>query len=149
MSGGTLTNIILAYNAGLELTVSGDIPAVTYSTLYDRSGRIHNLLDLESTNQVVDPGFLAYDKDGYLTDLHLSTSSALINAGSPLIIDPDGSPSDIGLYGGVAADGFDLDGDGYPDYFWPGTIYDVPEGFDPVEFDCDDLDQTTHECVGP
>ena len=57
-------------------------------------------------------------------DLHLSTTSPLIDAGDPTILDPDGSPSDIGVYGGPGAGLFDLDGDGYPEWWQPGP-YDA------------------------
>ena len=58
----------------------------------------------------------------------------------PLVHDPDGSRSDIGAYGGPQADEWDRDGDGAPDYFWPGTFEDAPEGVDTAAFDPDDTD---------
>jgi hypothetical protein len=69
-------------------------------------------------------------------DLHLSETSLLIDAGDPTVLDPDGSPSDIGAYGGPGADGWDLDGDGFPLWWQPG-------GYDPsvhpaAGLDCDD-----------
>ena len=51
---------------------------------------------------------------GFLTSsFHLSARSPLIDAGDPTLLDPDGSPSEIGAFGGPGADGWDLDGDGY------------------------------------
>lgn len=45
---------------------------------------------------------------------HLAESSPLVDSGAPSLLDPDGSPSDMGAWGGPGADGWDLDGDGYP-----------------------------------
>jgi len=58
-------------------------------------------------------------------------------------LDLDGSAADIGVYGGVGSD-WDLDGDGYPAYGWPGVSADVPEGMDSTEFDADDLNPERH-----
>ena len=71
-------------------------------------------------------------------DLHLSPSSPLIDAGSPALLDPDGSPSDIGAWGGPDADLWDLDGDGYPSWWQPGP-YDYAT-YPAQGWDCDDLD---------
>ncbi|MFH1467320.1 MAG: MopE-related protein [Pseudomonadota bacterium] len=69
-------------------------------------------------------------------DLHLGATSLLIDAGSGT--DPDGDAADIGAYGGTGAGDWDLDLDGYPEWYHPGT-YD--SGSDPVDgLDCDDRD---------
>jgi len=52
----------------------------------------------------------------------------------------DGSRADIGSYGGAGGDQWDVDGDEVPDYFWPGERSDAPAGFDPSDYDLDDLD---------
>jgi predicted outer membrane repeat protein len=91
-------------------------------------------------NVALDPAFLDYDPtaDPADWDLHLSSTSPLIDAGDPAILDPDGSPSDIGLYGGAGAGLWDLDGDGSPAWWHPGayaTAVDPAAGWD-----CDDGD---------
>ena len=67
-------------------------------------------------------------------DLHLAPTSPLVDAGSGA--DPDGSPSDVGSYGGPWADVWDLDGDGYPEWWQPGP-YD-PVTMPGAGWDCDD-----------
>lgn len=58
--------------------------------------------------------------------------------------DPDGTQSDIGAYGGPGADKWDLDGDSYPGWFWPGTIDVPPNGFSRSSYDADDQDLSVH-----
>ncbi|MBN2798728.1 MAG: VCBS repeat-containing protein [Deltaproteobacteria bacterium] len=71
-------------------------------------------------------------------DLVVGTASPLVDAGDPLVLDPDGGPSDLGLFGGLSADGWDLDGDGAPAWWMPGG-YDPsadPDGlYDPNDLD--------------
>jgi hypothetical protein len=92
------------------------------------------------------PEFLSYDENGYPTDWHLSLSSPLIDMGDPTVLDPDGSRADMGPYGGPDGDKWDLDWDGYPNYFWPGTIHDAPLGFYEEDYDCDDRDPWVFLC---
>jgi len=92
-------------------------------------------------NLAVDPGFLdATDADPDLWDLHLDPASGLVDAGDITLSDPDGGTSDIGLYGGLDADGWDLDGDGYPEWYQVGP-YD-PTTYPALGLDCDDRDTT-------
>ena len=92
-----------------------------------------------SGNLSEDPQFLDLSPtDPLLWDLHLSTSSPLVDAGSQS--DPDGADGDIGAYGGTWADQWDLDHDGYPEWWLPGP-------YDPVtspDMDCDDRDPFTY-----
>ncbi len=75
-------------------------------------------------------------------DLHLALDSPLIDAGDPAVLDPDGSRSDIGIYGGPGAASWDLDFDGYPVWWHPGP-YDP--AVDPGEgWDCDDGDPAVY-----
>jgi predicted outer membrane repeat protein len=75
-------------------------------------------------------------------DLHLEAWSPLIDAGDPTILDPDGSPSDIGAYGGPDAEYWDLDWDGYYEWWQPGE-YDFASY--PVDaWDCDDRDEDVY-----
>jgi predicted outer membrane repeat protein/parallel beta-helix repeat protein len=77
-------------------------------------------------------------------DLHLASASPLIDTGDGSILDPDGSPSDIGAYGGPGAAGWDLDDDGYPQWWLPGP-YDPATS--PAK-DCDDLDENVYPGSG-
>ena len=74
-------------------------------------------------------------------DFHLDPTSTLIDAGSDL--DPDGSPGDVGAFGGAGADGWDLDADGAPSWWQPG-VYDTAT-YPAAGWDCDDEDAA----VGP
>ena len=64
---------------------------------------------------IVHPGFASWDGDGSAEDddFHLSTDSALVDAGVPSFTDPDGSRIDIGAYGGQYVSTEDRDGDGW------------------------------------
>jgi parallel beta-helix repeat protein len=53
-------------------------------------------------NIVADPLFMAPENG----DFHLLPDSAAIDAGDPTILDPDGSPSDLGAYGGPQGEGW-------------------------------------------
>lgn len=90
-------------------------------------------------NIAVDPEFLdTTASDPVDWDLHLALTSPLVDAGDPTLLDPDGSPSDIGAFGGPDADLWDLDGDGYPSWWQPGPYnYATYPG---LGLDCDDLD---------
>jgi len=77
-------------------------------------------------------------------DLHLALTSPLIDAGAPSALDPDGSPSDIGAYGGPGSATRDLDWDGYFEWWLPGP-------YDPATspgMDCDDRDAGVHPGSG-
>jgi hypothetical protein len=76
-------------------------------------------------------------------DLHLSTTSGLVDAGDPGSLDPDGSPSDIGRFSGAGASAMDLDWDTAPSWWQPGP-YDFTN-YAAQGWDCDDLDPA----VGP
>ncbi len=71
-------------------------------------------------------------------DLHLSAASPLVDAGDPSTSDPDGSPADIGAFGGPEAGGWDLDWDGYFGWWQPGE-YDS-DAYPGLGWDCDDQD---------
>ena len=89
-----------------------------------------------------DPEFL--DTSGaqaWTWDLHLDTTSALIDAGDSSISDPDGGASDMGAYGGPAAATWDLDLDDHVEWWLPGPF----DAATSPGLDCDDRDET----VGP
>jgi hypothetical protein len=101
----------------------------------------HDIDDPTGTNGniSVDPLFLDLSSPDPLDwDLHLDLTSSLIDAGDPTILDPDGSPSDIGAFGGPNAEFWDLDRDGFPLWWQPGP-YDHAT-YPDEGWDCDDMD---------
>jgi hypothetical protein len=143
-----LLNSVVAYNVGsynLYRATNGTL-SVRYSAIYDpQSDNVYGVT-LDSTNKTGVPGYLeAPSLDGstglwVVPDQHLALTSPLINAGDPSLYDADGSRADIGIYGGAGGNAWDRDGDGYPDYYWPGTLTDAPSGVNVDDFDIDDLD---------
>jgi len=79
-------------------------------------------------------------------DLHLAVDSPLVDAGDPAISDPDGSPADIGPYGGPGAGGYDADLDGYPRWWQPGPY--EPGSYPALGWDCDDANDGVHPGSG-
>ncbi len=144
--GTTFRNVIIAYNSGYNLSTDAySNPTLTYCDLYPAPGQGNYAgLTLGDTNYTSEPGFLDYDSHAYPTNFHLALTSPLVNHGDPAIFDPDRSPSDVGAFGGPSADDWDLDADGYPNWFWPGTLQDAPTGFDPADFDADDQNASVH-----
>jgi hypothetical protein len=100
---------------------------------------------LVSSSRAVPPEFLDETAgDPQWWDLHLLAGSPLIDAGFHTNADPDGSRSDIGAYGNAGASSWDLDWDGYPDWWLPGS-------YDPATSpgaDCDDDDEMTYPGSG-
>ena len=79
-------------------------------------------------------------------DLHLDPTSPLIDLAEPTLTDPDGGLPDIGPYGGPDAGDFDLDRDGYPEWWQPGP-YDAVT-YPALGWDCDDADPMTYPGAG-
>lgn len=74
--------------------------SVSYNNVWgNEEGEYKDLPDLSGRdgNISVDPGFTSE------TDFHLPLDSPLRDSGSPLFTDPDGTISDIGMYGGPQA----------------------------------------------
>ncbi len=93
-------------------------------------------------NLSVNPSFLdTAPNDPWTWDLHLATSSPLIDAGRSSVDDPDGSRSDMGAYGGARAGRIDRDQDGHPEWWQPGP-YDAAT-YPDQGWDCDDRDAAT------
>jgi len=98
-------------------------------------------------NVSIDPMFLDITAiDPVDWDLHLGSASPLVDVGDPGILDPDGSVSDMGAYGGAYAGGWDLDGDGYPSWWQPGD-YEFAT-YPALGWDCDDLDAEVYPGSG-
>ena len=146
------TGTVVAWNTGYNvLRYSSGTTTLLYCDLYNPPGtRNHNLSSLDASTLTLEPEFLAYaDRNGVgcsagtstdcrPADFHLALSSPLVDAGDGSRADADGTRADIGSYGGPGGAGWDQDQDGAPDYFWPGTFSDVPEGVDAGIHDCDD-----------
>ena len=148
----TFSNVVLAANtsggAGGGLSVSMASLTPTYCVAWDNSpADYHDVSDPSwdptgaDGNLSVDPQLLDTSAPDPLDwDLHLGAASLLIDAGDPAILDPDGSRSDIGAYGGSSAATWDLDQDGYPLWWLPGP-------YDPATspgMDCDDGDGSVY-----
>lgn len=134
-----ISNSILSYNTHDTVYVYGGSTQLSYSDLYTSAGTSgYNLSYLAASNQVKDPSFQEY-AFGYPVDFHLSLSSPLINQGNTTETDADGSRTDLGCYGGKGGSAWDLDGDGYHDWFWPGTFEDASSAIDSSSFDSDDV----------
>jgi len=109
------------------------------------------------SNYAVDPGFEFYNNnwDCYDDDLRLAAGSPLIDAGDPEIEDLDGTISDVGAYGGPAAQDDDGDGYGYGTGDCDDGDGDVHPGADEVcddwiDNDCDGgIDVGDDECDPP
>jgi hypothetical protein len=93
-----------------------------------------------------DPAFVSHVPGDCASDLRPGPGSALVDAGDPALQDDDGSPADIGAYGGPGASTLvDLDGDGAIeddcDVYDPlaGVRTDEIAG-DGLDQDCDGLD---------
>ncbi len=131
-------NTIVTGNSGATAAVSGTA-TFRYSDVWGNRPADFAGTDPTGTdgNLSVDPALL--DDAG-----HVDATSSMIDAGDPALLDPDGSRSDIGPYGGPGAGTWDLDGDGWPAWWLPGS-YDV--GTSPGG-DCDDDDATVHPGAG-
>ena len=134
-SGGGAIQFYGSPTQTIEYTDIWDNSPNDYANIADPTGVDGNLAE--------DPQFLDLaDADPYYWDVHLATGSALVDAGDPGLADPDGSIADMGGYSGTGAGSFDLDADGYPQWWQPGP-YDVVR--DPGDgWDCDDLDPAVY-----
>lgn len=134
---GALLNNVFAYSGRGEAvygrdTYSGDNLTATYNDWYgntvaDQDGSLSFPLT-GFGNITSDPQFVAYSNDGdcWNDSLLPQSGSPLIDAGSPSLLDEDGSRSDIGATGGAGSPWVDADGDQ-----WLSG------------FDCDDADNTS------
>lgn len=143
------TNNLFYDNDGYAIVV-GAPPVVTYNWFEANTADISGAV-LDGTNRSGLPQLSSWTSDGNcdndeLWPIPLSVGG-LIDAGDPSILDPDGSRSDIGAYGGPAADPalhVDADGDGVSflqdcddteSAAYPGAI----EICDGVDNDCNGL----------
>jgi len=135
----TMVNTIVADNDGYGISGEDSDLDQTFCNVWNNASGDYN--DVEDAtgqdgNVSVDPGFLNPANGDY----HLAAGSDLVGAGAPSLQNPDGSPSDIGVYGGPDAESWDLDWDGYGEWWLPGP-YDP--GTSPG-MDCDDQDASVY-----
>ena len=148
-ASASLTSVVVSHNqasgtgGGVNAAGTTD-PQFTYGALWDNTpNHTAGMTDPTETGgcTVTDPAFVdVEDPSPTLWDLHLGAASELIDAGEPLAgsLDPDGSNNDIGAYGGPEAADWDLDGDGWFEWWQPGE-YD-PLTYPALDWDCDDRD---------
>jgi predicted outer membrane repeat protein len=150
----TMVNVDISGNSapvgGGGILVGSGEPLMSYCNVWDNTpDEYYGMTDPTGTdgNTSVDPVYLSFTgSDPTAWDLHLSSTSPLIGAGDPSILNPDGSGSDIGAYGGSGADDWDLDGDGYPAWWQPGS-YDS-SSYPAAGWDCDDDDPDVYPGSG-
>ncbi len=143
----SVTNVTATDNAGTGIWVGAAPGTVTYCNLHGNDDGGSHVGAYGNVDEM--PYFENMDHpDPLLWDLHISQGSPLVNAGSTdaAYNDPDASRSDIGMYGGPEADGWDLDGDGDPVWWQPGT-YD-PATYPALGYDCDDLNPGVSASTG-
>jgi predicted outer membrane repeat protein len=117
-----------------------------FENVADPVGDGLGIADLGPDALFVDPEFVAYSEDGDCAndDLHLEIGSPGIDSGDPSILDRDGSPSDMGAYGGPDGLPPDLDGDGFNaladcDDSDPLVNPDATEECDFIDNNCDGI----------
>lgn len=101
--------VVSRYNKFINNSSIGSITGVLFGTPIGMEVHYNNVWNSQisfsgftpdSTNTAVDPMIVNDDTTQGELDFHLQKFSPLIDAGDPTILDPDGTRSDIGLYGG-------------------------------------------------
>lgn len=101
--------VVSRYNKFINNSSIGSITGVLFGTPIGMEVHYNNVWNSQisfsgftpdSTNTAVDPMIVNDDTTQGELDFHLQRFSPLIDAGDPAILDPDGTRSDIGLYGG-------------------------------------------------
>jgi len=142
--GPTLTNLIVTENTGYYYGGGGiyGSATVSYCDVWANSPDDYGVMADPTGadgNVSASPGFQALS-------YRLAPSSTLIDAGDPARLDPDGSPSDMGAFGGEHGGAWDMDGDGYPAW-WQPTPYDHAT-YPDEGWDCDDANAAVHPGSG-
>jgi hypothetical protein len=146
----SVSNSVILFNdadAGGAVSVVGGDVELSYCDIYANSPTDWDGMDSPvgtDGNLQQNPAFAdVLDLDPANWDHHLNHTSPLIDAGDPSTIDPDGSRADIGPYGGPEAGGWDLDHDGWYEWWQQGEYN--PAQYPALGLDCDDLDDE----IGP
>ena len=155
--GITLTNVVVSGNGGYGIS-NGYIyaPIVESCDVVDNGGGNYSgMSDPTGTagNVSVNPGFVSWSEamDPSTWDLHLAPGSALIDAGDASLVDPDGSPSDIGAYSGPTVDFSyydDADLDGLYDGWELAAGLDIASDDSAADSDADGLDNAAEFSAG-
>jgi hypothetical protein len=150
-STGSITNSVFAGNeylvtsygaGGGAINETGSSATIDYCGFWENESPDVDGISVDwATNVAGDPGFIDVSSaDPFDWDLHLDPASPLVDAANPslLLRDPDNTIGDIGPFGGPGAGGWDLDWDGWYEWWHPGP-------YDPVNdpsagWDCDDDD---------
>ncbi len=134
-----LTNNEAIYGVG-GLEVSASTVVVSYTDVWGNINFADGTAATSDYGGMDDPtgtdGNVSVDPEFLEDSFRLAEGSALIDAGDPELLDPDGTRSDMGAWSGPEADRWDLDGDGYNSWWIPGA-YDATTS---PGLDCDDLD---------
>jgi len=146
----TLANVVVYGN---NSTVGGGVyaspyedvpPTITYTNAYGNVPENYDgMVDPTGVDGNIseDPQFLDISNpDPLYWDLHVPANSPLVDAGDPAIADPDGGTSDIGAYGGPNAEFWDLDLDGFYEWWLPGAF----DAATSPGMDCDDRDAAVY-----
>ena len=150
----TMVNVDMSENtsraAGGAIWVEyGPAPTMQYCNAYDNSPDDYaDMSDPTGSdgNISVNPQYSSTaGPDPLAWDLHLGTTSGLINVGDPTVFNPDGTTSNIGSLGGENAGDWDMDGDDWPLWWQPGA-YD--SSYTSAGWDCDDADVAVYPGVG-
>ena len=139
LDGFVISDNVATVNGGGVMVESGGV-YLNYNDLWNNTpnavGGIADPIGIDG-NIAEDPAFLNDLLPGtHLWDVHLGTGAVPVGSGNPTLTNPDGTPADMGAYGGPYAGDFDLDLDGYPEWWQPGP-YDSGAH---LEYDCDDGD---------
>lgn len=111
-------NLFFRAPAAALAALAGPDPIATYNYFAENGSDADVPLDPTNVLSSADPQLVAWTDNGVLAGDDYRpqpVTSPLLDAGDPMITDPDGSRSDIGAYGGALADPAlfeDLDGDG-------------------------------------
>jgi hypothetical protein len=91
---------------GGAIDASEGTATVAFSNVYDNGAAPLVDLDLTGADGIIesDPELVSTSGDPKGWDLHLQATSPLIDAGDPGVTDADGSPADIGAFGGPHSD---------------------------------------------
>ncbi|NUN09918.1 MAG: hypothetical protein HUU54_12175 [Ignavibacteriaceae bacterium] len=98
-----VNNVVIGADSGVTISGSASIDNIKYNNFWKVGKRYANFAIInDSTNLSVDPMFVKehISWDTAFGDYHLQKFSLLIDKGDPTILDPDGTRSDVGTYGG-------------------------------------------------
>jgi len=151
-SGPSLSGVIVQGNTatagGGIYVIGGNTVAMSFCDSYGNTPNDYQgMADPTGVdgNLDVDPLFMDQTAaDPLQWNFHLSPYSPLVDAGLFGTLDPDGTRADMGAYGGTEADSWDMDWDGYPEWWLPGP-------YDPLTspgLDCHDQDATLYPGSG-